>query len=136
MTATDRSAGGHWSPTTGATAAFAVNAASFLADAVRCHHDQARHLTLIAGRRARYERPAYVWQPRPCGTPLLRSPDRDAGVVHHAVSVPTLIRDRAFGGGPSLIARAHGGYAAAWQGGLMARPQRARPDGHCTGGKR
>jgi MFS family permease len=98
--------GGALAATVGVTAAFAVNAASFLADVVVLH--TIRPSTSPLARRApRQVRDglAYVWH-----TPALRAPLAALAVIGTLaftmqVSVPTLIRG-SFGGGPSLIGTA------------------------------
>jgi MFS family permease len=98
--------GGALAATTGPAAAFAVNAASFLADVVLLHtiRPGLSPRTSRAPRQVR-EGLAYVWH-----TPVLRAPLLALAVIGTLaftlqVSVPTLIRT-SFGGGPSLIGAA------------------------------
>jgi MFS family permease len=98
--------GGALVATAGATAAFAVNAASFLADValLATIRPAASPLVRRAPRQVR-EGLAYVWH-----TPMLRAPLLALAVIGTLaftmqVSVPTLIR-ASFGGGPSLIGTA------------------------------
>jgi MFS family permease len=98
--------GGTLAATAGVTAAFAVNAASFLADVILLHTIRPGALPLVrrAPRQVR-DGLGYVWH-----TPALRAPLLALVVIGTLaftmqVSVPTLIRG-SFGGGPSLIGTA------------------------------
>jgi MFS family permease len=98
--------GGVLAATAGVTAAFAVNAVSFLADVVVLHTINPRVSPLVrrAPRQVR-DGLAYVWH-----SPVLRGPLIALAVIGTLaftmqVSVPTLMRV-SFGGGPSLIGTA------------------------------
>jgi MFS family permease len=98
--------GGALAATAGVTAAFAVNAASFLADVIVLHtiRPSASPLARRAPRQVR-DGLSYVWH-----TPALRAPLLALAVIGTLaftmqVSVPTLMRG-SFGGGPSLIGTA------------------------------
>jgi hypothetical protein len=98
--------GGALAATAGITAAFAVNAASFLADVILLHTIRPS-TSPLAGRAPRQVRDglSYVWH-----TPALRAPLLALTVIGTLaftmqVSVPILIRG-SFGGGPSLIGTA------------------------------
>jgi MFS family permease len=98
--------GGALAATAGVTAAFTVNAASFLADVILLHTIRPS-TSPVARRSPRQVRDGlgYVWH-----TPALRAPLLALAVIGTLaftmqVSVPTLIRG-SFGGGPSLIGTA------------------------------
>jgi MFS family permease len=98
--------GGALAATAGVTAAFTVNAASFLADVILLHTIRPS-TSPLARRSPRQVRDGlgYVWH-----TPALRAPLLALAVIGTLaftmqVSVPTLIRG-SFGGGPSLIGTA------------------------------
>jgi MFS family permease len=119
--------GGALVATAGATAAFAVNAASFLADValLATIRPAASPLVRRAPRQVR-EGLAYVWH-----TPMLRAPLLALAVIGTLafamqVSVPTLIR-ASFGGGPSLIGTAFTAVTAGSLAGALVGAARGAP---------
>jgi MFS family permease len=119
--------GGALVVTAGATAAFAVNAASFLADValLATIRPAASPLVRRAPRQVR-EGLAYVWH-----TPILRAPLLALAVIGTLaftmqVSVPTLIR-ASFGGGPSLIGAAFTAVTAGSLAGALIGAARGAP---------
>jgi MFS family permease len=125
--------GGALAATVGATAAFAVNAASFLADVAVLHTIQpgASPLVKRAPRQVRAGL-AYVWH-----SPILRPPLLALAVIGTLaftmqVSVPTLIR-ASFGGGPSLIGAAFTATTAGSLVGALAAAARGAPGPRAIG---
>ncbi|HEV8275165.1 MAG TPA: MFS transporter [Streptosporangiaceae bacterium] len=119
--------GGALAATAGVTAAFAVNAASFLADVILLHTIRPGALPLVrrAPRQVR-DGLGYVWH-----TPALRAPLLALVVIGTLaftmqVSVPTLIRG-SFGGGPSLIGTAFTAMTVGSLAGALAAAARGRP---------
>jgi MFS family permease len=119
--------GGALAATAGVTAAFAVNAASFLADVILLHTIRSGALPLVrrAPRQVR-DGLGYVWH-----TPALRAPLLALVVIGTLaftmqVSVPTLIRG-SFGGGPSLIGAAFTAMTVGSLAGALAAAARGRP---------
>jgi MFS family permease len=119
--------GGTLVATIGATAAFGVNAASFLADVVLLHTIRPG-ISPLANRAPRQVREglAYVWH-----TPVLRAPLLALAVIGTLaftmqVSVPTLIR-ASFGGGPSLIGAALTAVTAGSLAGALIGAARSAP---------
>jgi MFS family permease len=119
--------GGALAATAGVTAAFAVNAASFLADVILLHTIRPGALPLVrrAPRQVR-DGLGYVWH-----TPALRAPLLALVVIGTLaftmqVSVPTLIRG-SFGGGPSLIGTAFTAVTVGSLAGALAAAARGRP---------
>jgi predicted MFS family arabinose efflux permease len=119
--------GGAMVATSGATAAFAVNAASFLADVVLLHTIRPGPSPLVrrAPRQVR-EGLGYVWH-----TPVLRAPLLTLAVIGTLsftmqVSVPLLIR-ASFAGGPSLIGTAFTAVTAGSLAGALIAAARGTP---------
>ena len=119
--------GGAMVATAGATAAFAVNAASFLADVVLLHTIRPGPSPLVrrAPRQVR-EGLGYVWH-----TPVLRAPLLTLAVIGTLaftmqVSVPLLIR-ASFAGGPSLIGTAFTAVTAGSLAGALIAAARGTP---------
>jgi MFS family permease len=119
--------GGTLAATAGVTAAFAVNAASFLADVVLLHtiRPGASPPVRRAPRQVR-EGLGYVWH-----TPALRVPLLVLAVIGTLaftmpVSVPTLIRVT-FAGGPSLVGTAFTVVSAGSLAGALAAAARGTP---------
>jgi MFS family permease len=119
--------GGTLAATAGVTAAFAVNAASFLADVILLHTIRPGALPLVrrAPRQVR-DGLGYVWH-----TPVLRAPLLALAVIGTLaftmqVSVPTLIR-ASFGGGPSLISAAFTAVTAGSLAGALIGAARGAP---------
>jgi MFS family permease len=119
--------GGAMVATAGATAAFAVNAASFLADVILLHTIRPGPSPLVrrAPRQVR-EGLGYVWH-----TPVLRAPLLTLAVIGTLaftmqVSVPTLIR-ASFAGGPSLIGTAFTAVTAGSLAGALIAAARGTP---------
>ncbi len=119
--------GGMLVATSGATVAFAVNAASFLADVILLHTIRPGISPLVrrAPRQVR-EGLSYVWH-----TPVLRAPLLALAVIGTLaftmqVSVPTLIR-ASFGGGPSLIGTAFTAVTAGSLAGAVIAAARGAP---------
>jgi MFS family permease len=119
--------GGALAATTGVTAAFAVNAASFLADVILLHTIRPGALPLVrrAPRQVR-DGLGYVWH-----TPALRAPLLALVVIGTLaftmqVSVPILIRG-SFGGGPSLIGTAFTAMTVGSLAGALVAAARGRP---------
>jgi MFS family permease len=119
--------GGAMVATAGATAAFAVNAASFLADVVLLHTIRPGPSSLVrrAPRQVR-EGLGYMWH-----TPVLRAPLLTLAVIGTLaftmqVSVPLLIR-ASFAGGPSLIGIAFTAVTAGSLAGALIAAARGTP---------
>jgi MFS family permease len=119
--------GGVLVTTVGVTIAFAVNAASFLADVIVLHTIRPGALPLVrrAPRQVR-DGLGYVWH-----TPVLRAPLLALAVIGTLaftmqVSVPTLIRG-SFGGGPSLLGTALTVVTAGSLAGALAAAARGAP---------
>jgi MFS family permease len=119
--------GGTLVATVGVTAAFTVNAASFLADVVLLHtiRPGASPLVRRAPRQVR-DGLGYVWH-----NPALRAPLLALAVIGTLaftmqVSVPTLIRG-SFGGGPSLIGTAFTAVTAGSLAGTLVAAARGTP---------
>jgi MFS family permease len=119
--------GGALAATAGVTAAFAVNAASFLADVILLHTIRPGALPRVrrAPRQVR-DGLGYVWH-----TPAMRAPLLALVVIGTLaftmqVSVPTLIRG-SFGGGPSLIGTAFTAMTVGSLAGALAAAARGRP---------
>ena len=125
--------GGMLVATAGATAVFAVNAASFLADVALLHTIRPCPSPLVS-RAPRQIRDglSYVWH-----TPVLRAPLLALAVTGTLaftmqVSVPTLIR-ASFGGGPSLIGTAFTVMTAGSLAGALIAAARGRPGPRAVG---
>jgi len=119
--------GGVLVTTAGATAAFAVNAASFLADVIVLHTIRAGASPLVrrAPRQVR-DGLGYVWR-----TPALRTPLLALAVVGTLafsvqVSVPTLVRG-SFGGGAPLMGTAFTAVTAGSLAGALYGAARGAP---------
>lgn len=124
--------GGAMLAAAGTTIAFAVNAASFLADAILLHTIRPGPSPLVrrAPRQVR-EGLGYVWH-----TPALRAPLLALAVIGTLaftmqVSVPTLIRV-SFGGGPSLIGTAFTAVTAGSLAGALIAAARGSPGSRTT----
>jgi hypothetical protein len=119
--------GGVLVTTAGATIAFAINAASFLADVIVLHTIRASASPLVrrAPRQVR-DGLGYVWR-----TPALRTPLLALAVIATLafsvqVSVPTLVR-AAFGGGASLLGTAFTAVTAGSLAGTLLGAARGAP---------
>jgi MFS family permease len=124
--------GGAMVTAAGTTIAFAVNAASFLADVILLHTIRPGPSPLVrrAPRQIR-EGLGYVWH-----TPVLRAPLLALAVIGTLaftmqVSVPTLIRV-SFGGGPSLIGTAFTAVTAGSLAGALIAAARGSPGPRTT----
>lgn len=124
--------GGAMLAAAGTTIAFAVNAASFLADAILLHTVRPGPSPVVrrAPRQVR-EGLGYVWH-----TPALRAPLLALAVIGTLaftmqVSVPTLIRV-SFGGGPSLIGTAFTAVTAGSLAGALIAAARGSPGSRTT----
>lgn len=119
--------GGTILATAGVTAAFAVNATSFLADVVllRTIRPSASPMVRRAPRQVR-DGLRYVWRNRALRAPLLVLAVIGTLAFTMQVSVPTLIRG-SFGGGPSLIGTAFTVATAGSLAGALVAAARGTP---------
>jgi MFS family permease len=119
--------GGVLAATVGATIAFAVNAASFLADVILLYTIRPSALPLVrrAPRQVR-DGLGYVWHAPALRTPLLALAVIGTLAFSVQVSVPTLIR-ASFGGGASLVGAAFTAVTAGSLAGTILGAARGAP---------
>jgi len=119
--------GGVLVTTAGATVAFAINAASFLADVIVLHTIRASASPLVrrAPRQVR-DGLGYVWHTQALRTPLLALAVIATLAFSVQVSVPTLVR-ASFGGGASLMGAAFTAVTAGSLAGTLLGAARGAP---------